>query len=318
MVIVSWNTRDDLRNCLRSLLDNLGATKAEVIVVDNASSDGSAAMVAMEFPQTRLIKNVLNHGFAGANNQGMSVAEGRFILLLNPDTVVLDDVIPRTLAFAEEHPDVGVVGCQVMEDDTTVQRTCFRFPSPLNTLMWVSGLSAWKPRGRLTGRAAYGPWGRREEREVDVVSGMYMLVRREAIVEVGLMNNAYFVFAEEADWCCRFWKAGWRCVFAPVGRILHVDGGSKSTNQVSVKMFVQLQRNILLFHRLQLGWGRWLVTKILFTGSMGLRTIWWGTCAALGAGGAGTGRDGGGAAQQKARRSLAAVRYHLTGVEPTA
>ena len=307
IVIVNWNTQHVIVGCLESVLANLGELSAEVIVIDNASTDDSVQVIAERFPQVQLIANDANRGFAAANNQGMRIARGQYVLLLNPDTVVLDEVFEKTLDYARRHPDVGVVGCQVMESAQTVQRTCFRFPSPLNTLMWVSGALAWCPRSRIAGRAAYGPWNRQDEREVEVVSGMYMLVRRAAIEQVGLMDEAYFVFAEEADWCYRFRNAGWRCVFAPVGRIMHVDGGSKSTEQASVKMYVEIQKSLLLFHRKHLGWGRWALSKVLFSTTMVTRLLWWAVWAALG-----VGQQSG----HKASQSAAAVRYQWTGEEP--
>ena len=301
LIIVNWNTRDLLRDCLSSARSGFGELAGELIVIDNASSDGSARMITEEFPDVRLIANNDNRGFAAANNQGLRVSRGRYVLLLNPDTVVLDDVLSRTVEWADGHADAGVVGCQVLESATTVQRTCFRFPSPLNTLMWVSGLSGRFPRSRLAGRAAYGPWVRHECREVDVVSGMFMLVRREALDQVGLMDEGYFVFTDETDWCRRFRDAGWRCVFAPVGRILHVDGGSKSTDQVSVRMYVEMQKGILRFHRKHLGLAGWAMAKALFAGSMAARAVWWRLFATH---------------PHKTKLALAATRFHWRGVEP--
>ena len=307
IVIVNWNTQHVIVDCLESVLANLGELSAEVIVIDNASTDDSVQVITERFPKVQLIANDSNRGFAAANNQGMRIAGGQYVLLLNPDTVVLDDVFEKTLDYARRHPDVGVVGCQVMESAQVVQRTCFRFPSPLNTLMWVSGALSWLPLSRIAGRAAYGPWNRLDEREVDVVSGMFMLVRRDVIEQVGLMDEAYFVFAEEADWCYRFRSAGWRCVFAPIGRIMHVDGGSKSTEQASVKMYVEIQKSLLLFHRKHLGWSRWALTKFLFSTTMVTRLLWWSCWATLE-----VGRQSG----HKANQSAAAVRFQWTGKEP--
>ncbi len=307
VVIVNWNTRHVVADCLDSVLANLHTMAAEVIVIDNASSDGSAEMVAREFPQVRLIANDANHGFAAANNQGMRVARGRFLLLLNPDTVVLPGALAQTLAYARRNPTAGVIGCQVMESPDTVQRTCFRFPSPLNTLLWATGATACFPRSPHARRATYGGWRREDERDVDVVSGMFMLVRREALDEVGPMDEDYFVYAEEADWCYRFRKAGWRCVFAPVGRILHVEGGGKSTEQASVKMYVEIQKGLLLFHRKHLGVVRWALTRCVLAVSMATRTLWWTVCAVVGIDTQ---------AKHKAKLSAAAARFHWTGLEP--
>ncbi len=304
VIIVNWNTRHVVGDCIESVLANLGSLDAEVIVVDNASDDGSAQMIAQDFPQVRLIANDDNRGFAAANNQGMRVAHGRYVLLLNPDTVVLDDVLERTVAWADVNPDAGVVGCQVLQDPDTIQRTCFRFPSPLGMGLWMSGAVACFPRSPIARWATYGSWQRETERNVDVVSGMFMLVRRVALQEIGPMDEGYFVFAEEADWCYRFRKAGWRCVFAPEGRILHLDGGGKSTEQASVKMYVQMQKGLLRFHRLHRSRVQWVATKALFATSMLVRMLWWKACSTL--------RIGRRPAH-KAAQATAAARFHWLG-----
>ncbi len=306
VVIVNWNARDALRDCIDSVFAHLGELSAEVIVVDNASADESATMVAREFPGATLIANDTNRGFAAANNQAMRLARGRYILLLNPDTVVLDDVLARSIEYTEAHRDIGVLGCQIMDGPDSIQPTCFRFPSPISVALWSSGLSAMLPRSSVAGFATYGRWDRLTERDVDVVSGMFMLVRREALEHVGLMDEDYFVYAEEADWCFRFWQAGWRCVFAPVGRIEHVEGGSLSTRQVSAKMYVEKQKNLLIFHKKRLGPVRWAASKLLFTSSMVLRSLAWVAIAMAGSE----------TARAKAAQSAAAARFHLTGDEP--
>ena len=132
VIIVSWNTRDILRDCLASVYAQTTGAEYEAIVVDNASSDGSAAMVKAEFPQVILIENTENKGFAAANNQGIQIAKGRYVLLLNSDTVVLDCAIPKTFVFAEKHPEAAVIGCKVLNPDHTLQPTCFMFPCLLN------------------------------------------------------------------------------------------------------------------------------------------------------------------------------------------
>lgn len=307
IIIVSWNTRDILRECLRSVYQETRQISFEVIVIDNASSDSSAGMVKEEFPQVLLIENTANKGFAAANNQGMEIARGRYLLLLNPDTIVLDGAIPKAIYYADSHSDVAVVGCQVWESETTVQQTCFRFPSVLSLLMQKSGLCRMFPRSRLFGRETMAEWRRDTEREVDVVSGMFMLVRREAIDQVGLMDEDYFVYAEETDWCWRFWQAGWRCVFTPVARIIHRDGGSKSTEKVSIKMFVQQQKSLLIFHRKQLGRFSWITAKIIYVLTMLVRYLGFSVLSLF---------KQNGKALKKAAQSLAALKFHLFGKMP--
>jgi GT2 family glycosyltransferase len=292
---------------LRSVYQETQAISFEVIVIDNASSDSSAGMVKEEFPQVILIENTANKGFAAANNQGMEIAKGRYLLLLNPDTIVLDGAIQKAIYYADSHADVAVVGCQVWENETTVQQTCFRFPSVLSLLMQKSGLCRLFPRSRLFGREKMAGWRRDTEREVDVVSGMFMLVRREAIDQVGRMDEDYFVYAEETDWCRRFWKAGWRCVFTPVARIIHRDGGSKSTAKISTKMFVQQQKSLLIFHRKQLGRFSWINAKAIYFLTMLVRYLGFSVLSLFT-------QDG--KASKKAAQSMAALKFHLFGIEP--
>ncbi len=245
IVIVSWNTRDILRDCLRSILDDAGPVSYEIIVVDNASADDSVEMVRREFPDVRLIENADNRGFAAANNQGMAVAGGRYVLLLNSDTIVLDHAIAKTVAFAEARPDAAVVGCRVLNPDRTLQPTCFMYPSLFNLLLASTYLYKLWPQSRLLGREQMTWWQRDDVREVDVVTGCFMLVRREAIEQVGVMDERFFMYAEETDWCYRFRKAGWKVLFTPAGEIIHLGG--QSSRRVRVEMTVQLRLSILQF-----------------------------------------------------------------------
>jgi GT2 family glycosyltransferase len=245
IIVVSWNTRDILRDCLASVYEQTRGISFQVIVVDNASSDGSAEMVRAEFPQAVLIENTENRGFAAANNQGMEIAGGRYVLLLNSDTIVLDGAIQKTLRFAESHPEAAVVGCRVLNPDGTLQRTCFMFPSLLNLVLAATYLYKIAPRNSFCGRERMGGWERDAVREVEVVSGCFMLVRREAIERVGLMDEEYFMYAEETDWCWRFKKAGWKSLFYPDAQIVHLGG--QSSRQVRIKSLIQLRLGLLQF-----------------------------------------------------------------------
>jgi GT2 family glycosyltransferase len=312
IVIVNWNAREYLRDCLRSIAEQTTRCSYEVIVVDNASSDGSQAMLAAEFPNVRSICSERNLGFAGGNNQGMKIARGSHVLLLNPDTLVLEGAIDACLDHLRELPEVGVLGCQVWEDEKTIQKTCFMFPSPLNILLTALGLSQKFPSSRFFGRSQMTWWDRSDERDVEVVSGMFMLVRREALEQVGMMDDSYFMYAEEADWCYRFWKAGWRCRFTPRARIMHLEGGGKSTQRstkVSMNMYVQLQKSILQFHRKNRGIISWSLAKLVYMLVMPLRSLMCGLLMMLGK------RD---AWRLKAMQAFAATRYHLLRIEPQA
>jgi GT2 family glycosyltransferase len=314
IVIVNWNAKGYLRDCLRSIAEQTRECSYEIIVVDNASTDGSQAMLEAEFPSVRAIFSEENLGFAGGNNEGLRVASGRYVLLLNPDTLILNGAIDTCVAYADTLRDekVGVLGCQVWEDEETIQQTCFQFPSPLNTLLNMLGLTRRYPHSRFLSRAEMGWWDRRDEREVDVVSGMFMLVRREALEQVGPMDDGYFMFAEEADWCYRFWKHGWTCRFTPRARIMHLEGGGRSTQRsplVSASMYVQLQRSLLQFHRKNRGVGSWALAQAIFAVVMPVRLAILASMALLGRGDR---------SRVKLLQALAATRYHLLRIEPRA
>jgi len=261
IIIVNWNTKQLLRNCLQSVYERAGDVDYEIIVVDNASTDGSAEMVKNEFRQAILIENTKNRGFAAANNQAMAVAKGKYVLLLNSDTVVLDNAIANTVRFADENPQAAVTGCRVLNPDRTLQRTCFMFPSILNMLLSSTYLYKLFPKNRFFGREQMTWWDRNDVRQVDVVTGCFMLVRREAIEEVGVMDDRFFMYAEETDWCYRFRKKGWTVMFAPVGDIIHFGG--QSAAQKPVAMIVQLRLSILKFIRKHYGWSAHLIARFL-------------------------------------------------------
>lgn len=239
--------------------------KFEVIVIDNASIDGSAEMVKREFPQIVLVENSKNAGFAAANNQGINIARGRYVLLLNSDTIVLDNAIAKIVSFADAHPDAAVVGCRVLNSDRSLQPTCFMFPSILNMFLSSTYLYKLFPRNKFFGREQMTWWDRSNVREVDVVTGCFMLVRRGAIEQVGMMDEQFFMYGEETEWCYRFKGAGWKVMFAPMAEIIHMGG--QSTAQRSGEMIVQLRLSILKFirkHHLRLIYGIACLLTILF------------------------------------------------------
>lgn len=307
IVIVSWNTRDLLYECLTSLKAETQSVQWEAIVIDNCSVDGSAAMIRESFPWARMIVNVCNRGFAAANNQGIEVSCGRYVLLLNPDTVILDGAVEKSVAYMDVHSDVGVLGCQVLEAKDRIQPTCFMFPSPMNLVLVYTGLSDLFSRSRVFGRAHMSWWDRNVERDVDVVSGMFMLVRSKAIREVGLMDEDYFVYGEEADWCFRFQNAGWRRVFAPIAQIIHCDGGGKSTIQLRASMYVQMQKSLLIFMRKHRGVVNWLIAKVVIIAAMMARSVYWSACLIV------KPRE---IARRGSEQANAALSYHILGKEP--
>jgi hypothetical protein len=250
IIIVSWNTREVLHNCLYSVYGQTGGAGGinfEVIVVDNASTDGSVEMVKSDFQDVILIENCENKGFAAATNQGIAIAAGRYVLLLNSDTVVLNNAIGEVIAVAEANPEAAVVGCRILNPDRSLQISCFMFPSILNLVLSSSYLYKLFPRSRFFGRERMTWWDRNDTREVEVVTGCFMLVRKKAIEQVGVLDERFFMYAEETDWCYRFHKNKWRIFFTPDAQVIHLGG--QSSRKIRSQMYLQLRGSILLFFR---------------------------------------------------------------------
>jgi GT2 family glycosyltransferase len=273
IIVVNWNTKSLLRDCLISVYEESRDIDFEIIVVDNASTDGSREMIRNDFPKVILIENIKNRGFAAANNQGIAVAKGRYVLLLNSDTIVLDNCIANIVSFADTQPRAGVIGCRVLNSDRTLQPTCFMFPSILNLLLSSSYLYKLFPNNRFFGREQMTWWDANYVREVDIVKGCFMLIRREAIEKVGGLDENFFMYAEETDWCYRFRKCGWKVMFAPVGEIIHYGG--QSTTQIPVAMIIQLRLSILKFIKKHYGWPSHVVARFLVASFFAVRLPVW-------------------------------------------
>jgi GT2 family glycosyltransferase len=226
IVIVSWNTREILRDCLASIYENAAPEEFQIIVVDNDSADGSAEMVKEQFPKVDLIVNDDNLCFAAANNVGFKIAKGDYILLLNSDTIVLGDALQKTLAYAQSKPDYGIVSCKILNEDHSLQPNCFMLPSFLNSVLFLTGMYKLFPNSKFFGRAEMTWWDYANEIDVEALKGCFMLVRKEALDQVGGMDEQFFMYSEEIDWCYRFSKQGWKLGFYPDASIIHLGGVS--------------------------------------------------------------------------------------------
>jgi GT2 family glycosyltransferase len=255
IIIVNWNTKDLLIQCLKSLKQTLQRLKMEVFVVDNGSTDGSKDAVRAEFPEVIFIENRLNLGFAKANNQAMRLSKGKYILLLNPDTQVKEGAIDTLKAFMDIHPEAGVVGAQLLNSDGSKQNSIANFPS-LATELLNKSLLRWLFPGRFPGKErTYS-----EPIKVDSVIGACMMVRREAIEQVGLFDEDYFLFLEETDWCYRFGRAGWKIYHHPQAEIYHFQGKSAEKDKKRAK--VEYYRSRYQFFEKNRGLWQWFVLLI--------------------------------------------------------
>lgn len=273
IIIVNWNTRDILQDCLQSVYEQAGDVTFEAILIDNASTDGSVEMVKDKFPEVAIIENSENRGFAAANNQGFAVAKGRYVLLLNSDTIVLDNAVAKTVVFADAHPRAAVVGCRVLNRDGSLQPTCCMFPSILNMLLSTSYLYKLFPKSKFFGRQHMTWWGRDDVRKVDVATGCFMLVRQEAIEQVGVMDEQFFMYGEDTDWCYRFKKAGWRILFTSSAEIIHIRGASSKQRKPEMKL--QLRGSKLLFWKKHRSRFMYIIACLLVAVFFLLRVPYW-------------------------------------------
>jgi GT2 family glycosyltransferase len=231
IVIVNWNTKDLLIQCLKSLEQTLQRLKMEVYVVDNGSVDRSVELMKEKFPEVILIQNPMNLGFAKANNQAMKRSKGKYILLLNPDTQVKEGAVKNLTHFMDAHPEVGIAGAKLLNSDGSKQNSIANFPSLATELLNKSLLRWFFPKTFLGKERNIS-----EPIEVDSVIGACMMVRWETMEQVGLLDEDYFLFLEETDWCYRMKKAGWKVYHVPQAEIYHFQGKSAEKDKKRAKV----------------------------------------------------------------------------------
>ena len=263
IVIVSWNTKDLLEACLRSVYDYPLDQPFEVWVVDNKSKDDSVAMVRAEFPRVELIASEDNLGFAGGNNLAIPRCQGEYILLLNPDTEVKPEALNELVAFMDNHPKAGAAGSKLLNADGSLQPSCHPVPTLSREFWRMFYLDALIPYGTYN----MDKWNSEEPHEVDVLMGASMLLRKTVLDNVGLLDEGYFMYSEEVDLCYRLQKAGWQLFWVPQSQVVHYWG--QSAKQVLAEMFLQLYRGKLRFFRKHYSW----VTVWLYKIVLGLAAL---------------------------------------------
>lgn len=227
IVIVNYNVKAFLQQALESILRATQDIETEIFVVDNHSVDGSVAMLEQQFPQVQLIANQDNVGFARANNQALSVATGEYLWLLNPDTLIQEDTPSKLIEVMEADPQIGLLGCKILNDDGSLQLACRRsFPTPWASFTKLLGLAKLFPKSKWFGSYNLTHLDPDEAYEVQAISGSCMFMRREALGEVGFLDETFFMYGEDLDWCFRFGKAGWKVFYTPVTSIVHYKGES--------------------------------------------------------------------------------------------
>lgn len=263
VIIVSYNTRALTLKCIETLYANTRETKFRTVLFDNASTDGSAAAVADTFPQVELIASPDNLGFARANNLVAAQATTDWLLLLNPDTEVHDGAVDRLMAFARTHPQAGITGGRTVFPDGRLNiASCWNRITPWSAFCMAMGLTAAFPRSNMFNPEAMGAWARDTVREVDIVVGCFLLIRRTLWADLGGFNLKYFMYGEEADLCLRARALGYRPMITPDAQIMHLVGASSGKLAHKLLMVAQARTTLIRDH--------WPVWQVPF----GLAMMW--------------------------------------------
>lgn len=247
VVIVAHNSRPYLSACLRSVFAQADAPPLEVIVVDNASRDGGAEAVREEFPQVVLVTAPRNLGFAAGANLGVRRAKGAYVLLLNPDTEVAAGALRKMVEFMEATPDAGVVGPKLLNPDGSLQLSCRAFPGRWMVLTHrYALLTRLFPRNPVSRRYLLTDWNHESIRAVDWVSGACLMTSREVLERIGLLDEGFFLFAEDVDLCKRVWAEGWKVYYVPDAVVVHQVGISRRRDDLS--LILARHRSMLYYH----------------------------------------------------------------------
>jgi hypothetical protein len=255
VIIVSWNARGYLRDCLASVYESGGSLIQEVIVVDNASTDGSPEMVAKNFPHVTLIRATENLGFAKANNIGLRYATQSLLAFVNSDMIVHPACFQKLTKDLEGDPRIGLVGPKALGRDGRVQITCWRFPTVWNTLCEFLLLPKLLPRWQMFSGYQIACDDHNKRSETNVLSGCFWLARREAVDQVGGLDERFFFYAEDTDWCRRLSNAGWKIVFLPEATTTHFGGASSSNAPLSYSIEF-LRANLIYWRKHHGSFGR--------------------------------------------------------------
>ncbi len=272
VVIVNYNVREFLEQAIKSTLSALSGLPHEIWVVDNASTDGSADFIRTMFPQVHLLVNRSNVGFAKANNQALAQCRGDFICLLNPDTIVEEKTFSSMVEFFDRHPEAGAAGCKVLNPDGSLQLACRRsFPTPWVAFGKISGLAALFPKSRFFGRYNLTYLDPDLAAEVEAISGSFMMFRRAVFEQVGFLDEAFFMYGEDLDYCFRIREKGWRIYYVPDTRIIHFKGESSKKSPFEQRsLFYQAMR---LFVHKHLDKGRALIPMWILLVAIRVRSL---------------------------------------------
>jgi GT2 family glycosyltransferase len=245
LVIVNWNTKDLVLKCIKSAFETREAFSQEIIVVDNASSDGSAEAIERDYPEVIVIRNEENYGFARANNIGIARSKGRYICLVNSDVQVLGRTIGYLIDYMDQNPRVGIAGPKILWPDLTLQDSCRKFPTLWTKLCETVALNRLVPNSIVFSGEHMQSFAHDRIMKVDSLAGCFMMIRKTALKEVGLFDEEYFIYSEETDLCKRFSADGWDIEFLPEVCVVHHHAAS--TAKDPVRFAIMQQRSLLKY-----------------------------------------------------------------------
>ena len=271
IIIVSWNVRHDIINCLGSIYARPSSMPFEIIVIDNASSDGSTQEIRKQFPKVTCVANNQNYGFAGANNQGIKLAKGEYLLFLNPDTIMHSGALDYLVSFMDKNEDAGACGPGLFNEDGSIQRSARQFPSYRGALYRFTFLKYFK-----VFKNSYRSWLMRDfdhksQRNVDQLMGAALLVRKSIIDKIGGFDENFFMYYEEVDLCYRIKQHSWRIVFLPQACITHLGG--RSSQQIPAAKRIMMLRSLLKYFRKNHGHGITFLFNCVFKLGIILREV---------------------------------------------
>lgn len=284
--IVNYNTKDLVGECLNSIYKIKGKIEFEVIVIDNASSDGSAELIEKKFPEAKLIKNRQNLGFAKANNQAIKQSKGRYILLCNPDVVIRSNSLDKMIEFMETHQRVGALGCKILNPDQTVQTSNNNFPNLFTAFLHIFQLKKmvpnprtrekigrrWKMLPGVTLREYFRVyWDSDRIREVEWATAACLLVRRETVKEVGLLDENFFMYYEDTDWCYRMQEKGWKIFYFPLFEVFHYV--EKSSGEFNSKRFIEKYKSMHYYFWKHRGKKALFLLRVIICSGLSLRLM---------------------------------------------
>lgn len=248
VIIVNYNAGEFLKACVESIYKETKDLPFDIWVVDNNSFDNSIRAIKNCFPDVHVIENTRNVGFAKANNIAISKTNADYILMLNPDTLIKENAIGKTVKFMEENPKIGIAGCKVLNEDGTLQLACRRsIPTPKIAFWRLTGLSFLFPKSRAMARYNLTYLNPNKPNKVDAVSGAFLMIRKKVIDEIGVLDENFFMYGEELDWCLRATKAGWLVMYYPNAKIIHYKGRCSKFN--TRKATLEFYRAMYLFHK---------------------------------------------------------------------